>query len=153
MKKSLPILALLILSVSTVATAQKLAVGQKAPEIRIAEWLTTKPAAGEAQLLHFFHTSSRDCADQLPKLDGFANKYAGCMSVVVVAREPAAKVRPAITGDDVRYLAALDEDGRTFAAFGVEYVPFGVLIDGKGKVLWFGNPGQLDEATLDGLLK
>ena len=33
----------------------------------------------------------------------------------------------------------------SFRSFGVNYAPFGVIIDSKRKVIWFGNPKQLTE--------
>ena len=47
---------------------------------------------------------------------------------------------------------ALDDEGKTFDAYGVKFVPFSVLLDAKGRVLWFGNSSRLTSQDLDGLL-
>ena len=44
---------------------------------------------------------------------------------------------------------AFDDSGRSFAAYDVQYLPFGVLVSAKGRALWMGNPRQLTEAILD----
>ena len=46
-------------------------------------------------------------------------------------------------------MVAFDDSGRSFAAYDVQYLPFGVLVSAKGRALWMGNPRQLTEAILD----
>lgn len=132
--------------------AQKLANGERAPEVTAAQWLTAKPSGDKVRLIDFYHSASAEAGALLPTLDRYAEKYAGRLEVVVVAREPKEKVETALMKDSPKYHAAIDSDGKTFAAFGVRVVPFGVVVDAKGKVLWFGNPAQLDTALLEKLL-
>lgn len=147
------IAALAVFTLAADASAQKLAIGERAPELQVSEWLTEKPADGKAQLVDFFHTSSSEAASVLSQMNSFADNYASKLSVVVVAREAASKVRPALMEGSPKYSAAIDDDGKTFAAFGVNVVPFAALTDSRGKVLWFGNPKQLTNEMLDKLLK
>lgn len=133
--------------------AQKLTIGERAPEMQAAQWLTDKPAADKARFIDFYHSSSREAETLLSDMDRYARDFDGRLTVVVIAREPQDKVQGVLMKDSPKYKVAIDDDGRTFAAFGVKVVPFGVLTDSKGKVLWFGNPAQLDAATLDKLLK
>ena len=44
---------------------------------------------------------------------------------------------------------AFDDEGRSFAAYNVQYLPFGVLVTAKGRALWMGNPRQLTEAVIE----
>ena len=44
---------------------------------------------------------------------------------------------------------AIDEPGSVFGQFEVRYVPFSVLADRKGVILWTGNSALLDSKTLD----
>ncbi len=55
-------------------------------------------------------------------------------------------VRPYAEGN---LTVAFDDSGRSFAAYDVQYLPFGVLVSAKGRALWMGNPRQLTEAILD----
>lgn len=143
----------LAVSASAVASAQKLMIGQRAPELKTAQWLTGKPAEGRTQLLVFYHSSSKEATDQLAQLDGYAKKYGEKLNVTILSREAEEKVRPLVLDRPRTYYVALDDNGKTFSSFGVQYVPFSVLIDGRGKMLWFGNPAQLDANTLIKLLK
>ena len=47
-----------------------------------------------------------------------------------------------------RIAVALDTSGRGFAAFGVSYLPFGVLVDAKKRALWMGNTLQMNKQLL-----
>ena len=40
---------------------------------------------------------------------------------------------------------ALDQGGRGFAAFGVSYLPFGVLVNARKRTLWMGNSLQMNK--------
>ena len=40
---------------------------------------------------------------------------------------------------------ALDQGGRGFAAFGVSYRPFGVLVNARKRTLWMGNSLQMNK--------
>ena len=150
------LIAALALIVSDKAAAQRPVIGERAPEFKAAAWLTEKPAEGRrARLLVFFHSSSRETIDQLAMLDDIAGKYDEKLDVVVIAREAEDKVKPLLLGYGAdgehtahKYYVALDDAGKTFANFGVQYVPFSVLLDARGRVLWIGNPAQLDDATL-----
>lgn len=135
------------------ANAQKLTIGEKAPELQISEWLTDRPSGNKARFVNFFHSSSGESAAVLSKMDEFARDFAGRMGVVIVGREDKDKVRSAVMKNSPKYHVALDDGGKTFSNFGVKFVPFGVLIDERGKVLWFGNPAQLDRQALEKLLK
>lgn len=153
MKRFLVISIAFIVGIWATAAAQKPIIGQRAPEVKIAQWLTEKPAEGRAQLLVFFHSSSKQATDQLRELDDLAKKYDEKLDVTVLAREEEDKVRPLIMDCPHTYYVALDDNGKTFSNFGVQYVPFSVLIDARDKVLWFGNPAQLDAKTLIKLLE
>jgi len=44
---------------------------------------------------------------------------------------------------------AIDAGGKIFTAFGVQYVPFGVLVDSKNRALWQGNSLHLTPEIID----
>lgn len=132
------------------AQSQRLIVGERAPELKIAEWLAgTPPANGKPRLIEFFHSSSRPSADRLTTLDAWAKKYGGRLSIVVIAREPKDKIMPLFRAKPYAFSVALDEAGKTFSAYNVQFIPFSVVIDGKGRLRWFGNSSDLTEAIID----
>ena len=146
MKKTVWITAFLALWAFT-AAAQSLAIGEKAPELKISRWLTEQPSRnGKPVLLEFFYSPSEPSKNRLSALDDLARGYSGRLQVIVIAKEPADKVTPLVKG--YVFAVALDEEGKTFDSYGVKFVPFSVLFDGRGRVAWFGNPAKLTEKTM-----
>lgn len=145
-------IALSMLAAAGSAGAQKLAIGERAPELQVGQWLGDSPEEGRARLIDFFHSSSQEAVSLLADMDAYAGKFAGRLSVIIVCREGADKVSGVVMKDTPKYHVALDDGGKTFASFDVRVVPFGVVTDSRGKVLWFGNPTQLDNDTLERLL-
>jgi hypothetical protein len=72
------------------------------------------------------------------------------LRVVVITQEKEDKIGPLLRP----YLSpqisvAIDAGGKIFTAFGVQYVPFGVLVDSKNRALWQGNSLQLTPEIIE----
>ena len=143
------VLAVLVLAGITAASGQKLVIGEKAPDLSVSEWMPSQPdLAGKARLIDFYHGLNKDCQAQLTKLNSLASQHSGSMVVMIVSKDGKnAANKPG--GLDKNYYTAYDSGGKTFNAYGIQYVPFSVLLDTRGKVVWFGNISTLDNATID----
>ena len=103
------------------SSAQKLVMGEKAPDMKVSGWISDRPAeSGTAQLVEFFHSSNRQCHNRLPALDALAQKYSGKLTVIIMTKETAETVADILYPGSRSYYAAVD-DGRTFGNFGVQY--------------------------------
>lgn len=151
MKKIL-IAILLLCAAAQPAEAQKLITGVKAPDLKISEYLTAEPVGGEPLLIEFFYSPSQPCLNYLPVLNELAKANAGRISVLLLAREERDKIASLMEDKGYAFAVALDDQGKTFTSYGVQFVPFGVLLDAKGRVLWFGNSTQLNQQTIDSAL-
>ncbi len=148
MKKLLVFILLLGLAAPT-ALAQKLIIGEKAPDLRVKEWLSERrPTDGRAQFIEFYHSSSKVSNDRLAILDQIAKKYAEKMDVIVIAKEPSDKVAAIIKPQERNFCVALDDEGRTFKAYAIQYVPFSVVIDSRGRVVRMGNSASPEIETI-----
>ena len=124
-------LALFLLSWTLGAASQNVALGEKTPDLKVKSWLDDRmPVPGRTFLLVFFHSTSRPAVESLAHLQEAVGGI----------------VRPYAEGN---LTVAFDDSGRSFAAYDVQYLPFGVLVSAKGRALWMGNPRQLTEAILD----
>ncbi len=150
MKRTIMILCALLLS-CTALRAQNIALGQRTPELRVGEWLEGRqPAAAPLTYIEFFHSSSPRCAEALDRLAGLQAELGNRLRVVVLTREAADKAAPLLAPRlSPRFGVGLDPQGKLFAAFGVNYVPFGVLVDAKGRALWMGNTLQLTRRIIE----
>ncbi len=135
------------------ADAQKISVGDRAPEVKAAAWPDKAPRGGErVRMIEFFYSRSAPSMARVAPLDAMAEKYGGRLDVIVVCREDAVTVAKAIGGSHTFY-TAIDDENRTFAAYGVQYIPYGVVVDAKGRVVWAGNPEKLSDEELGKYLK
>ena len=147
MKKIL--LSILLSALAFAAQAQRLVIGEKAPELRIAEWVDGKAAAaGKARLIDFFHSSNAQSIGNLEKLNTLAGTYGEKLNIIVVSQEGMEKFQPFVSGKDYAFYAGLDEGGKTFSAYGVRFVPFAALVDARGRLVWTGNIANLTDDTL-----
>ncbi len=149
--KRLMIGVILCAMVST-ASAQKLMTGDRAPQLQVSTWLDGKSASSGPRLVEFFHSASAPSLARLNVLSDLATKNPD-LNVVLVTREEASAVATALGAGEHPYKVAIDQEGKTFAEYGVQYLPFAVLIDAKGRIAWFGNPAQLSQSQIESYLK
>lgn len=135
------------------AQSQKPIVGERAPELKISEWIVgAQPQSGKPQLIEFFHSSNPLSEDHLKTLDAWAVEYRNRISVIVVAREPKDKISSIFGSKSFAFAVGIDDNGKTFAAYNVQFVPFSVVVDAKGRLRWFGNSSDLTEAIINDTL-
>lgn len=150
MKRVLIFLLLALTAPFAQAEAQTVVLGQKVPELRIAEWVAgQQPAPAQLTWIEFFHAQNPASVTSLEKLKALSNKLGTKLRIIVVSREKGEEVlrvlEPYVSP---RISVGIDPTGRTFTAFGVQYVPFGVLTDARNRALWLGNSLQLKEETI-----
>ncbi|MBQ5753647.1 MAG: hypothetical protein IIV91_05535 [Alistipes sp.] len=144
MRKIVIILVALMAGAS--GMAQNLAIGERTPKIKVKnrmEGAVAQPA--EFSYLGFVHSASVPCTESLAMLANVAEQT-GAFNLIIFTKERAS----AQTATSLRRYA---EGGRSevhtsaeeaFTRFGVNYAPFGVIVDKKQRVLWFGDPQSLD---------
>lgn len=140
-------------AIATTASAQKLIIGERAPEVKVSEWINGTPNNNKPMLIEFYHSSSKQSQDRIPALNKLAEKYTGKLSVVVIAREAKDKVMSLGLDRNSKFYPAIDDNSKTFTNYGVQFVPFGAVVDGKGRLAWFGNPSSLSDSELQGYIK
>lgn len=138
-------IAISALVLSSKAAAQKIIIGERAPELRIEEWLDGKPQnENKARLIDFFYSSNKGVDSHLRTVADLAKNYGSKIDVIVVCySKPSKEVESKLRQRLSNYYVGVDEQGRSFKNFAVQYVPFSVLIDAKGRVRWSGNPDSL----------
>ncbi len=150
MKKALLILLSVWILSPSEAEAQNIILGEKVPELKAAGWIDNRhPAPAPITYVEFFHSSNPACINSLKRLRALATKPKSDLRVIVVTREDTARIasmlRPYLSE---RVTATIHAD-RGFSAFGVTYVPFGVLIDARNRALWMGNSLQFNEKVIE----
>lgn len=149
MKKT--VFVLLAALAATAADAQNIALGERAPEPKVQCWLDGRqPAAAPMTYVEFFHSASRNSLEAIRHLQRISEKAGGRLRIVVLVHEPEEKVAPLLTPYlSERLGVGCDPSGKLFAAYGVSYVPFGVLLGPRGRALWMGNTLQLPPEIIE----
>lgn len=153
--KSVLLISLFLLSGLGCAQAQHIALGERVPELKISGWLEERqPAPAPLTYIEFFHSSNKEGIRSLDQLRSTSDALDGRLRIVVVVQERKEKVeailRPYVSQ---RIGVGFDSSERSFANFGVTYLPFGVLTDAKNRALWMGNSLQLTPDFIEKISK
>lgn len=150
MKKALLILLSVWILSPSEAEAQNIILGEKVPELKAAGWIDNRhPAPAPITYIEFFHSSNPACINSLKQLRALATKPKSRLRVIVVTREDTARIAPMLRPYLSERVTATIHADRGFSAFGVTYVPFGVLIDARNRALWMGNSLQFNEKVIE----
>lgn len=150
MKKVLLILLWALGFTAVGAAAQNIALGERVPEIKAPAWLDDRqPAPAPMTYIEFFHSSNPACKTSLERLKELTGKLGTKLRVIVVTKEDAAKIAPLVRPYLSKQITAALDAEKGFTAFGVTYVPFGMLLDAKNRALWMGNSLQLNEKLIE----
>lgn len=154
MKRFLCILAIVVASLNTLSlSAQRAEVGSYAPYIGGVEWISDRlEKSDRALMVEFFHSSNKDCRDHIEHLNALACDYRHDMDVLMLTREPSEQVAGMLLHEYQYFYVAIDESGKVFRAFDVSHVPYAVIINPKGVIIWAGNPLSLNVSTIKKLL-
>lgn len=102
MKKIIVITGILLLAFSGVK-AQQLINGEKAPELKLSEWISKNQLqSGKPTLIEFFFSRSDLSMKRLPTVDDFARNYGKKLNVVVIGCETKDKIQSVMDGKDMR---------------------------------------------------
>jgi len=151
--KRLSLISVCLVAFAFSASAQKGMVGMRAPRIGGVEWISDRPAlGGKALMVGFFHSSNSTCLKLIEPCNRLAAQESALLNIVVVTREPAEQVARLLLHDYQYFYVAIDERGKVFDSFGASYVPYAVIVDKGGTIVWTGNPANLTEQTVRKLL-
>ena len=144
-------LAILIFTLCAwgVTTAQNFAIGERVPKVKSFKYTIDK---GEYLYMVFVHSPSRPGEISAPKISELINSF-DQISAVLFTREQQGEceqwlIDAFLNGSQVQMGA--DE---IFQKFGVDYAPYGVILDYKRRALWQGNPQTLDKTKIDNILQ
>lgn len=151
MKKAIVLLLFALSAPLTAVVAQNIALGERAPELKIQSWLDGRqPAEAAETYVEFFQSSNRTSHTSVERLKEISDKLGAKLRIVIVVREKEDKIGPLLRPYlSERIGVGFDPAGRLFTAYGVSYIPFGVLLDGRNRALWMGNTLQLTPEIIE----
>lgn len=116
--------------------------------MRVSYLYSERPHEGRPYIMEFFVSRSPSAKGRIASLDDMASQYSGRINVVMVAREERSVIEPMFEGGKYAFYVALDDGDKTFRSFHVQYVPFTVILDTRGRVVWSGNPSTMNDMVI-----
>ena len=124
----------------------------EAPDLNGVRVDVTALVAGRPALLSFWASWCQPCIDEIPRLRGLTRTYRDRGFVVLgvgvrEGEETPDKQRLMAARQLVNYPLVFDDGGRYQDTWGLVGLPFNVLIDDEGRIVWQGRllPDDLDE--------
>lgn len=143
MRTKISIFLIVALLASLTASAQSIAIADRAPKIKFKGCSAQK---GEYIFLGFIHPSSEPCKNAMIAAADLVDKNSN-LSMVIFTREHSTKPgwMRKISSPKVKIYTNASE---VFKQYGVDYAPFGVILDHKRRILWYGNPQRLTQQRI-----
>lgn len=150
MKKAVLTLLLTLGFAAGGVSAQNIILGERVPELKSPAWLDNRePAAAPMTYIEFFQSSNPACAASVKRLKELTGKLGTKLRVIVVTKEDPDKIAAALRPYLSKQITVVLNAAKGFEAFGVTYVPSGVLVGPKNRALWMGNSLQFNEQTIE----
>lgn len=143
------------------ASAWALDLGEAAPELEVSGWAQGEPVkiadgAGKSVfVIEFVSTFKPECQKALTAAAKLREKHgAKGLEVVAVSTESVAEVKAYLADHALSLRFAVDEDRNTNAAFVPEKqeVPYAVVVDRAGAVVYQGDPSEGMEKLVDDVI-
>ena len=139
-----------LLSVSSVE-AQTIALGERTPRVKNAKWLNGNvPQKSDFTYIEFIHSASLPCRSSAERIHKIINELDN-IAFVLISHQDASVIDPWVTEHIGKRSGVIVDDERIRTSFGVNYAPYGVILDHKRRALWFGNPQLLNRTTIEKL--
>lgn len=154
--KRLLLSIIILLCIHLNAEAQTIRLGERMPDINVESEYgrSLEQIASNYVCLVFIHSESTTCMGATERLDAIFNAHSETIHTVLVTYEEPNEensIRSRITLRN--YSLAFDINQRTFRAFDIHYVPFGVIYDTQRyRVQWFGPIQQLNAQTINQII-
>lgn len=141
--------------------ASILSVGEPAPPLAVKQLLQAPEGAktvwpdlqGKAVVLEFWATWCAPCVEQIPHWNALAERFRDRpIQFLAVSSEDPEMVAQFLDKRPMAGWIGLDPGGAAFKAYGVEGVPYTVLVDAKGVVRGITSLQDLTAADLEALL-
>ena len=136
-----------------VADAQTILLGERTPRFRQAKWLDgNEPKSCDFVCIEFVHSASLPCRQSVERLHQMVNSFDN-MAFVMISHQSLTEIDSWVVKHIDKRSGVIFDDRAIRASFGVNYVPYAVIIDRKRRALWFGNPQLLDRAMIEKLIQ
>ena len=104
-------------------------------------------------LVEFWATWCGPCITVSNYLEVLQDQFKKDLFIISLSEENPETVKKFLSKRPSRFATAIDYDGETFKKYKVKDLPFAVLLDANAKIIWKGNPANLDSNYLKHLIQ
>lgn len=127
-------------------------ISKSSPKLEVEKWNGEKPFTAGKNILIFCWTSwSQPCQKAVPELNALQKRFAENLVVVGVCAQEEEDMKRYV-GPAMEFPTAIDPNAKVTATIGASSVPFALLVDKKGIVLYQGHPGILSAEKVEKLI-
>jgi thiol-disulfide isomerase/thioredoxin len=128
-------------------------VGKQLPYTEL-EFIGNKVAMeNKAVLIDFWASWCEPCRDFIPQLNQMQSDFAPKGLVIVgLTQDDASDIAIFVKKIPISFHIARDIRGEIFKTLRVRAMPYSILVNKSGSIIWQGDPAQLSKAQLDALL-
>lgn len=147
------VIALVALCFSISTDAQTIALRERTPRVKKANWLNGNvPKRCDFTYIEFILSGSAPCRTSAERVHKIVNEF-GNIAFVLISHQEASDIDHWVTDHINPTSGVIVSDERIRTSFGVNYAPYGVILDHKRRALWFGNPQLLEKKTIEKLIE
>ncbi len=109
-----------------------------------------RPQSGKPLVIEFWASWCGPCVKLFPHLNElYGELEATGIQFVALTREPLPHVREYIRSQELLYPIGVDTEAQYGKALNVTHIPYAVIVDAEGRVVWSGHSGRLSKALID----
>lgn len=127
--------------------------GQQAPELNVAEWVTSPAAAdGKVVIVDFWATWCGPCVASIPHMSKISDDFKDTVAVIGLSDESRSKIEMFMKDDSkpkMTYAVGTDPQRRLSGWAGIRGIPHIMIISPDGIVRWQGMPQELKHDTIE----
>ena len=125
-------------------------VGAPMPDVDL-QYLSAKPnTQGKVLLIDFWATWCAPCRAAMPHLSALQERFADQGLVVIgVSKESRDTVIPVLPKLNMRYAYAVEGERSLHKTFKVTALPYSMVVDRAGKIIWRGQPTELTDVQIN----
>ncbi|GAB4239772.1 MAG: hypothetical protein OHK005_01450 [Candidatus Methylacidiphilales bacterium] len=111
------------------------------------------PLENRPLLIEFWATWCPSCRRTVPQFNQLHAKYKDQGLVVIgLSDEPADVLQAFIQAQPTHFAVASDPEGRLSRRMGITFIPYCVLVDASGKIVWQGSPHLIPDGLIPKVL-
>ncbi|MGE3801503.1 MAG: TlpA family protein disulfide reductase [Candidatus Kapaibacterium sp.] len=152
--------SLILCTATPLFTQQPVKLGSDTPPLSTLQWIGSPPPSpdyftGKFVVLEFWTTWCGPCIQAIPHINDLAARYQSenLGFVSINFGEEREKVEKFLQKVDVQTMIGFDPSSTFAIALGVGSIPHTAIVDGEGKLIWYGRPHHLTDEFMEYLVR